>query len=141
MTNKTTSSNPRGALARALLIAAAALAGCSSSSNSNSPAAPDASAGCPVIGTGTSQFTFGAAACDSCMSTSCCTPVTACLTGVVSGARPCADLLNCIAACVVAGGVQADCTISCATQHTAGIAAGMTLQTCLTTSCSASCPQ
>jgi hypothetical protein len=139
MTNEPTPRTAHRAPALALLLAAAVLAGCSSSHSAD--ATPDASAGCPVIGAGTSQFTFGAAACDTCMSTSCCTQVTACMTGVVSGGHPCADLLSCISACVVAGGVQADCTISCATQHPAGIAAGTTLQTCLMTSCSASCPQ
>jgi hypothetical protein len=134
MTNQVASNVP-GLLARALV--AIALVGCG---GSDPPATPDASAQCTVIGTATGQFTFGAATCDSCMSTSCCDPVTACLTGVVNGARPCADLLGCIAACVVAGGTQSDCVLSCAMQHPAGVAAGITLQNCMQASCATACP-
>jgi len=123
------------------LAVAAMLAGCGGSHDNAPSPTPDASASCAVIGTASGQFTFGAAACDSCMSASCCDPVSACLTTVAGGTRPCADLLGCIAMCVVAGGTQSSCVLSCAMQHQAGVPAGLTLQNCMQASCSTSCPQ
>jgi len=136
-------SAPGGPLACVLLVAV--LVGCGGGGRAAIDAAasgPDASsATCAVIGTGTGQFSFGTDACNSCVSTSCCQPVVTCLTGQVNGELPCADLLACVAACVVAGGARQPCVIDCATKHSAGVPAGLAVQNCTQASCSVSCPQ
>jgi hypothetical protein len=135
-------------LACSLMAAAVAFIGCGGGDDGGAAAdaaplpEPDASAAqCTIIGTETGKFSFGTDTCNTCMSTSCCNQVVACFTDMVGGGLPCADLLKCVAACVVAGGARQPCVIDCATQNSAGVPDGLAVQNCTQASCSASCPQ
>jgi hypothetical protein len=126
------------------LIGALYSAGCSSSSTPTMEVADtgtpmeEASPDCSMIGAGNGQYSFGSAACDSCVTTNCCAEFAGCIT---TGGG-CEAILMCLGTCIAAHPTDGDtvCGDMCTPDASAGdINAANALITCNGNMCASSC--
>ncbi len=103
----------------------------------------DAGPVCEAIGTTQppASITFdNGGTCDTCMSASCCSQVTACFASVDGGDSDCYQLDQCLSNCVAPdGGIDQTCVDACNAAHSASTAMWKAQADCLTTNCDSAC--